>query len=352
MKSIKRMLSVLLSVIIVVSCVPVFAQASTSKHKMGAIPMSEEEIDEYLDNPAGGLLTLPKSCDLTSQFPTPGNQGNLQSCVAWAVSYACRSGQETDKRGWTANNTTHAFSPSYVYNKVVNGVDRGMSIKEALSVLKSKGACTMSYFPYDDSNCATQPTSLQNTNASLYKINNWCSVSGISAIKNTLARGKGVVITINVYPDFEDLSKTNKIYDDISGESKGWHSVCLIGYDDSLKAFKCINSWGTDWGDGGYGWISYKLMENTNVTGLTVPKGFYVLLNSEDNYLMGDVDNDGKVTATDARLVLRYQAKLETYTNKQFVLGDADGNGKLTASDAQAILQYSGSLIAKLPIYE
>ena len=32
----------------------------------------------------------------------------------------------------------------------------------------------------------------------------------------------------------------------------------IVGYDDTRSAFKVINSWGTDWGIGGYGWIDYE----------------------------------------------------------------------------------------------
>src|SRR6185369_756683 len=35
--------------------------------------------------------TLPASVDLTSQFPPVGNQGQLSTCVAWAVAYADKS---------------------------------------------------------------------------------------------------------------------------------------------------------------------------------------------------------------------------------------------------------------------
>jgi len=39
------------------------------------------------------------------------------------------------------------------------------------------------------------------------------------------------------------------------------HAVCLVGYDDSTSRFKFINSWGTDWGDDGCGYIPYDSFE-------------------------------------------------------------------------------------------
>lgn len=35
------------------------------------------------------------------------------------------------------------------------------------------------------------------------------------------------------------------------------HQVAAVGYDDAKQAFKIVNSWGEEWGDGGFGWVSY-----------------------------------------------------------------------------------------------
>jgi len=34
--------------------------------------------------------------------------------------------------------------------------------------------------------------------------------------------------------------------------------MCVVGYNDQKSAYKIFNSWGTEWGDSGYGWIEYK----------------------------------------------------------------------------------------------
>ena len=56
---------------------------------------------------------------------------------------------------------------------------------------------------------------------------------------------------------------------------------------------------------------------------------------------LGDVDNDGKVTAGDARLALRAAVGLESYAegSAEFKAADADHDNKLTASDARLILR-------------
>ena len=58
----------------------------------------------------------------------------------------------------------------------------------------------------------------------------------------------------------------------------------------------------------------------------------------------GDVNLDGKLDAGDARMVLRYSAKLESITDLQKSRIDMDGNNKINAADARIILRRSAKL--------
>ena len=52
-----------------------------------------------------------------------------------------------------------------------------------------------------------------------------------------------------------------------SDRVQGGHAVVAVGYDDNRKignekgALKIRNSWGTAWGEGGYGWLPYTYIE-------------------------------------------------------------------------------------------
>lgn len=59
----------------------------------------------------------------------------------------------------------------------------------------------------------------------------------------------------------------------------------------------------------------------------------------ELNFVLGDIDGDGKVTATDARLALRAAVGLEVLTEDQLKAADWDKDGKITAADAREILK-------------
>lgn len=60
--------------------------------------------------------------------------------------------------------------------------------------------------------------------------------------------------------------------------------------------------------------------------------------------LLGDVNGDGEITASDARLVLRFSAELDVPTEEQAKISDVNGDGTITASDARKILRISAEL--------
>jgi len=64
-------------------------------------------------------------------------------------------------------------------------------------------------------------------------------------------------------------------------------------------------------------------------------------------FLFGDVDNDGKVTSSDALLVLRASIKLENYKDGTlpFIAGDVDNDEVLSSNDALIILRHSVGIV-------
>ncbi len=64
----------------------------------------------------------------------------------------------------------------------------------------------------------------------------------------------------------------------------------------------------------------------------------------DEEYRKGDVNGDDKVTAADARIVLRIAAKLETPSVSVYLLADFNGDGNITANDARSILRKAAKL--------
>lgn len=65
---------------------------------------------------------------------------------------------------------------------------------------------------------------------------------------------------------------------------------------------------------------------------------------SAKTVLMGDIDISGRVTAADARAVLRATAGLDGLSEEQLIIADTDSNQKITAADARLILRCSAGL--------
>ena len=176
---------------------------------------------------------------------------------------------------------------------------------------------------------------------------------GIENIKEKISKNYGVVIGIEIYPDFTNLAPNNSIYDTISGSKQGQHAICLIGYDDSKGdngAFKFINSWGTDWGVGGYGWISYDtVVDATPVLNFAV--GYYIKT-SIDTYTMGDVDSNDIIDTHDASLTLNGANNANNITPAQFVLADVNGDGTVTETDAREILRVAAGQQTGFSLYK
>jgi len=60
--------------------------------------------------------------------------------------------------------------------------------------------------------------------------------------------------------------------------------------------------------------------------------------------LLGDINGDGSVSASDARSALRASAKLETLNGWQYIAADINSDGNVSASDARGILRVSAKL--------
>jgi hypothetical protein len=239
--------------------VPVPTPSPTQPHALGLITLPT---DAYLAipqliSPSSG--TLPATADMSPSLPTPGQQGSQGSCTAWAVAYAAKSYQEAVDHNWNVN--AHPFSPSFIYNQINGGRNTGTSFQDALNLVVNQGSALLEDMPYSATDWTTQPSDVIRARARLHAAKKWWRL-GKGDIKAELAGNNPVMIAVEVHPDFDSLGKANRIYDNYEGTSRGNHAITLIGYDDSVQAYKFINSWGTDWGIDGYGYIAYKIVDD------------------------------------------------------------------------------------------
>lgn len=205
---------------------------------------------------------LPEEVDLSAKFPTPGNQGQQSSCTAWATGYAMRSYYEGRRRNWNFSTPGQIISPSYIYNRLHEfrgACDTGTAISDALELLKTSGAPPLSVYPYEENDCTRPANAEQERSGSQFRIRGWSAVDSkrLDDAKGQLARGNPVVFGMDVADSFENFTG-GQTYDDVSSARSGGHAMVLVGYSERRQAFKVMNSWGTEWGDGGFGWVSYR----------------------------------------------------------------------------------------------
>ncbi|EMO52201.1 C1 family peptidase [Leptospira noguchii] len=261
--------SILITILLLNFQISIFAQPSF--RSLGMKQESSELLSSLKEtNPYGiSHRGLASKVDLSSSMPPVGNQGEQGSCVAWSTAYATKSFQEYIERksskDWSLRtaqgtpNYSKIFSPAFIYNQINGGRDNGSLISDAMRVMVEMGAAPWDTMPYNPADYRTRPSQAAIEAASKYKAKEFLRVktTDMNEVKAQLSEGKPVVAGVLVYENFFNL-KGDQIYKEGLGKTYGGHAIALVGYDDSKNAVKFINSWGTDWGDQGYGYIDYR----------------------------------------------------------------------------------------------
>lgn len=207
---------------------------------------------------------LPPKTDLSRHFPEPGHQGTQGSCVGWAVAYAVRS--YYDIKGGLETVSKTPYSPAFLYNNLIKaaptGCLTGTSISSALEFVEERGLVDIETFPYEQNSCSRIATPAELDQAKASRIKGWKPINffQLDNIKGRLSEGDPVIAGIRVSQDLYDL-EWGEIYDNRSPSDGFGHAVVIVGYSDKKQAFRFLNSWGREWSEGGYGWISYPAME-------------------------------------------------------------------------------------------
>ncbi|MFC0548439.1 C1 family peptidase [Kutzneria chonburiensis] len=205
----------------------------------------------------------PTSASLAQYAVTPGDQGQVGSCVSWAIDYSAMSILENEQ-----GITGHPQAPMYTYAQLARGNDQGSTPSDTFDILTSQGVDTMDDYWQGNFDYTTQPDSNERANAANWKLSGYTPISTGSGIKagvqQAIASGLPVAISIPVYQSFERISRsqaTDYSYYPTSGDQyMGGHEITIIGYNSS--GVRVQNSWGTNWGDGGFINLSWNYLAN------------------------------------------------------------------------------------------
>lgn len=212
------------------------------------------------------LDSLPKRVDLSAHMPPVRSQGKQPSCVAWAAAYYLKSYQESVERRWSLEHPENIFSPAYVHNLIVasKGNVNAVTIPEALRLLHERGCVTWAAFPYDPEDHSRLPHGEVRPDPRDFRIHSWHPVDyrNLAMIKQWVYEGDPVIAGLQVDQQFYDFKGGSIITAHGPNPVFKYHAVCVVGYDDAMRAVRVINSWGTHWGDQGYAWIDYAFFQS------------------------------------------------------------------------------------------
>jgi len=230
----------------------------------------------------------PARVILTDFLPPVGDQGGQNSCVGWSTAYYCYTYGVAKQRKLTQDEIKSAkfqFSPAYIYHLGNGGKDEGMPIAEGFKLLETRGCATLSEMPFSDKDFDSPPSDAANRRAGKYKARAlgylYAKEPNIEALKTYLAEARRpLALSMKVYDSFFLRGKTiapDYVYPGPATPDEalaGRHAICVIGYDDSLKAFRLVNSWGEGWGDKGFLWVSEDFIaKNTREAWSQAPGG-------------------------------------------------------------------------------
>jgi C1A family cysteine protease len=221
----------------------------------GAIIETMEELAGRPE-PPGFRGALPAQVSLAASLPPPRDQGVAGTCTSWAATYAAAS-QALRRAGL---GPSLKLSPSFTYNQAARDpyCRAGTNTSRTLDLLRDVGALPIEEFVYDAGWCGRMPTEAELQRAAKYKIKGWSrfDATNVEAVKTQLARGVPVVFDILMSEQLKSF-KGDAVLNGPLVPSGGGHTLLAVGYDDERKAFRIQNSWGRQWGDGGYAWFSY-----------------------------------------------------------------------------------------------
>ena len=219
---------------------------------------------------------MPEQASLEAYCPTPGNQGNHGTCVAFANGYGiatilyAKAHDITDK----SIIDKYVFSPSFLYELIKDPSDgdcqMGSDPVKALLTLIDTGNALNRTVPYY---CGASISDQARNEAANYKISDasilfapgeYAKTAGemIDLTKKALLEGSPISGGFHLPESFFSI-KSAIWTSDPTEANKDWkhngHAMAVVGFDDNVAggAFRILNSWGTAWADHGYVWMNY-----------------------------------------------------------------------------------------------
>lgn len=211
--------------------------------------------------------SLITKVDLREQFSNIRDQHSRPLCLAFASS---------DLNAYV-NGLKHALSVEYLsyyaYNDFSNNkFDSGLTIQAVSSVLFNRGQPEESELPYQISNQEPSEPPHCDFEEKIYSSGQEKALTPDEIVQN-LNSGVPVIVGVELSHTFFNPKPPYLInYED---GNFGGHALIIIGYgkcDKGENYFLIRNSWGPQWADAGYAWLSADYISRKSITFMELNK--------------------------------------------------------------------------------
>jgi C1A family cysteine protease len=225
--------------------------------------------------------SLPKTVDLRKWCSPVKTQGSLGSCTAQAIISLLEYYEKKAFKKYIEGSRNFLYK---VTRKLLKWEgDSGAFIRTTIGAIVLFGVPPEEYWPYDEKKYDIEPTPFCYAFAQNYKTIKYYRLDSQKTSKNTLlkkikhhlASGLALVFGFSVYSSFTQADNTGKLpYPCPHEKSAGGHALMAVGYSDTIEiknkncnnktkgAILIKNSWGSNWGEEGYGWLPYDYILN------------------------------------------------------------------------------------------
>jgi C1A family cysteine protease len=240
------------------------------KRILNCLPSKDQEQDWLFEHAkdAGVIAAappIPSTKDLREAWWRIGDQGSTGSCVGWATADALlrwhfvkagsltKSERVAPRFQWMAAKETDPFTQQPTTFIETDGT----SLKAALDIARRYGAVREKVLPFGSGKLYPGDAKSFYATAAQLKITSYFNLGTDPGAWKTWLATKGPILTrLDVEATWDAATATKGDLDQYKPKTRrGGHAVALVGY--TPDRFIVRNSWGTGWGDKGFGYASY-----------------------------------------------------------------------------------------------
>ena len=210
---------------------------------------------------AAPRATLPETVDMTNLVREVRDQDGLGECSGFGS--AGQLGAEAVKAGAYDG----PFSPDWGYAlarlaEKTLPYDDGAYPRDVYEGLLKHGCLLERYHPFDTHLDTTDPRTWPNADKALdWPLDGYARVvDGVDGICTALASGHVVAIGSPWYKAWMKIPRSGLMPEDYE-EPAGGHMYYAVGYDRISQTVTVVNSWGEEWGEGGFACMPFSAFD-------------------------------------------------------------------------------------------